>query len=170
MISVCLDFLNEHIEYLQNIAGTGRKDQVEEATINSYRNLVPIFKRFEEAKHTLIFEKLDEKTYKDIWEISNKIRTGVIKINSYKLSARTPYKTNTLKSYQTYFIKLCKLASKNGVIIPLDLTDENLINRAEKERSKKTNAYLTEDDLIKILNYTPSSDSLILAKNYIIIA
>ncbi|PZX94927.1 hypothetical protein DOS84_05095 [Flavobacterium aquariorum] len=166
-----INFLNNHITHLENLIGSNRKDEVKDTTINSYRNLVPIIKRYQEAKNIkLTFEKLNEELYREIWEVVNDIRTGKVKIESYKQNAKKSFATNTLKAYQTYFIQLCKIVKKQGISIPLDLTDTNLINATEKNKSDKTEAFLKEDDLLKIIDYVPTTEYLELAKKYILIA
>lgn len=166
-----INFLNSHITHLENLIGSSRKDEVKDTTINSYRNLIPIIKRYQEAKKIkLTFEKLSEELYREIWEVVNDIRTGKIKIESYHQNPKKVFATNTLKAYQTYFIQLCKIAKKQGIKIPLDLTDTNLINVAEKNKSEKTEAFLKENDILKIIEYVPTSKYLELAKKYILIA
>ncbi|MFV8354995.1 hypothetical protein ACNQGB_02270 [Flavobacterium sp. XS1P32] len=166
-----INFINSHITHLENLIGSSRKDEVKDTTINSYRNLIPIIKRYQEAKKIkLTFEKLSEELYREIWEVINDIRIGKIKIESYHQNPKKAFATNTLKAYQTYFIKLCKIAKKQGIKIPLDLTDTNLINVAEKNKSEKTEAFLKENDILKIIEYVPTSKYLELAKNYILIA
>ncbi|RTY91266.1 hypothetical protein EKL32_19490 [Flavobacterium sp. GSN2] len=166
-----INFLNNHISHLENLIGSGRKDEVKETTINSYRNLAPIIRRYQEAKKIkLTFEKLNEELYREIWEVVNDIRTGKIKIDSFQQKQKKAFSTNTLKAYQTYFILLCKVAKKQEIKIPLDLTDKNLINVAEKNKSEKTEAFLKEKDILKIIEYVPTSKYLELAKNYILIA
>lgn len=166
-----INILNSHITHLENLIGSSRKDEVKDTTINSYRNLIPIIKRYQEAKKIkLTFEKLSEELYREIWEVVNDIRTGKIKIESYHQNPKKAFATNTLKAYQTYFIQLCKIAKKQGIKIPLDLTDTNLINVAEKNKSEKTEAFLKENDILKIIEYVPTSKYLELAKKYILIA
>jgi hypothetical protein len=166
-----VNFLNSHINHLESLIGSGRKDEVKDTSINSYRNLIPIINRYQEAtKVKLTFDKLTEELYREIWEVVNSIRIGKIKIESYQQNPKKGFATNTLKAYQTYFIKLCKTAQKQGINIPLDLTDTNLINVTEKNKSEKTEAFLKENDLLKIIQYLPTTEYLKLAKKYIIIA
>jgi len=166
-----INFLQNQIKHLESIIGQGRKDEVKNTTINSFRNLIPILNRYTEATKTeLLFENLDEKTYRDIWNVVNNIRTGKVKIESYTQKPKAPLAQNTIKAYQTYFIKLCKLAQKNSIDIKLDLTDTNLINEATQEHNDKTQAFLKETDIEKVINYIPTNTSLKLARNYIIIA
>ncbi len=166
-----LNFVNNHISHLESIIGKGRKDEIKNTTINSFRNLPPILKRYNEyTNKSLSFENLDEKTYREIWDVVNDIRTGNKTIPSYTLKPKAPLAQNTIKAYQTYFIKICKLAVKKGIEVKLDLADTNLINEASTGLNEKTLAYLYESDLIKVLNYKPTSTNLKLAKDYIIIA
>jgi hypothetical protein len=168
---VVLNFLNNHISYLESLVGSARKDEVKETTINSFRNLIPIIKRYEEVKKIkLTFDKINETVYRKIWEVLNNIRTGKILVNSYKLEPKEALAANTLKAYQTYFILLCKAAKKLDIRIPLDLSDKNLINASTRNKSAKTEAFLKEDDILKVIEYIPASKHLELVKNYILIA
>lgn len=165
-----LSFLNSHIKHLENLVGSGRKDEVKENTINSFRNLVPIVKRYQEAKSKLIFENLNEELYRDFWDVTNKLKTGEIKIDSYTPKSYGKFASNTIKAYQNYFILLCKVARKQLINIPLDLSDTNLINTVEKNNSPKIEAFLKEEDILKVMKYKPVSKNTTLAKDYIIIA
>jgi len=165
-----LPFLKNHIKHLESLIGTGRKDEVKQTTINSFRNLIPIIKRYEEAKSILTFENLSEKLYREFWEISIKIKIGEIKIDSYKNKDQKTFAPNTLKAYQTYLLQLCKAAKKKEIKIALDIADPNLINSANKSKSPKTEAFLKEIDILKIIDYVPTSKHLKIAKEYILIA
>lgn len=166
-----LNYVTNHISYLENIIGKGRKNEVQNTTINSYRNLEPIIRRYNEyTKESLSFENLNEYTYRDIWDVVNDIRTGVKKIDSYTLKPKKPLAQSTVRLYQIYFLKICKIAVKNGIEIGLDLHDTNLINDISNTPSEKTSAHLKENDLKKVIEYIPTSKNLKLAKDYIILA
>lgn len=165
-----LTFLSSHIKHLENLVGSGRKDEVKDSTINSFRNLIPLVKRYEEARSKLIFENLNEDLYRDFWDVTNKLKTGDLEIASYKPKSKEKFASNTIKAYQNYFILLCKAARKQDINIPLDLSDTNLINIAEKTKSAKTDAFLKEEDILKVIRYKPVSKNMILAREYIIIA
>lgn len=165
-----LSFLNNHIQHLESLIGSGRKDEVKDTTINSFRNLVPIIKRYEQEKSILTFEKLNENLYREFWEISAKIKIGEIKVAGYKNKDNKTFAANTLKSYQTYFLQLCKAAKKKDIKIALDPTDPNLINSANKSKSPKTEAFLKEADILKIVDFVPTTKHLKIAKEYILIA
>jgi len=165
-----LSFLNTHIQHLESLIGSGRKDEVKDSTINSFRNLVPIIKRYEQAKSILTFEKLNENLYRQFWETSAKIKIGEIPVAGYKNKDNKTFAANTLKSYQTYFLQLCKAAKKKEIKIALDLTDPNLINSANKSKSPKTEAFLKEADILKIIDFVPTTKHLKIAKEYILIA
>jgi hypothetical protein len=165
-----LSFLTSHITHLENLVGSGRKDEVKENTINSFRNLVPLVKRYQQAKSKLVFENLNEELYRDFWDVSNKIKTGELEIDGYKSKSKEKFAPNTIKAYQNYFILLCKAARKQLINIPLDLSDTNLINSAEKNKTAKTDAFLKEEDILKVMKSKPVSKNMILAKEYIIIA
>ncbi|WP_133524724.1 hypothetical protein [Flavobacterium sp. 245] len=165
-----LYFLESHIKHLENLIGSGRKDEVKENTINSFRNLVPLVKRYQQAKSKLIFENLNEELYRDFWDVSNSIKTGDLEIEGYKSRSKEKFASNTIKAYQNYFILLCKSARKQNIDIPLDLTDANLINSAEKNSSVKTDAFLKEEDILKVMKCKPVSKNMLLAREYIIIA
>jgi len=166
-----LSFLNNHIQHLESLIGSGRKDEVKDTTINSFRNLIPIIKRYEEAKKSILtFEKLNENLYREFWETSSKIKIGDIKVAGYKNKDNKTFAANTLKSYQTYFLQLCKAARKKEIKIALDPTDPNLINSANKSKSPKTEAFLKEADILKIVDFVPTTKHLKIAKEYILIA
>lgn len=166
-----LSFLNNHIQHLESLIGSGRKDEVKDTTINSFRNLIPIIKRYEEAKKSILtFEKLNENLYREFWETSAKIKIGDIKVAGYKNKDNKTFASNTLKSYQTYFLQLCKAAKKKEIKIALDPTDPNLINSANKSKSPKTEAFLKEADILKIVDFVPTTKHLKIAKEYILIA
>lgn len=138
-----LKFLNETINHLVSIIGSGQKDEVKNTTINSYRNIIPIIERYQLAtKKILTFENLDETTYREIWIISDKIVKGEIKLESY---TRKPNKKglapNTKKAYQTYLILLCKRAYKKKIKIKLDLLDKDLINNVDSEENEKNTGF-----------------------------
>lgn len=165
-----LTFLENHIKHLETLIGSGRKDEIKNSTINSFRNLIPILKRYETVRNKLIFENLNENLYREFWEVSNKIKIGLINVDGYANKDKKPFAANTLKSYQTYFVALCKAAKKKEIKIPLDLTDTTLINSANKVKSAKTEAFLKESDIIKVMGYVPISKNLTIAKNYILLA
>lgn len=166
-----LNFVNNHIIQLESIIGKGRKDEIKNSTINSYRNIPPLIKRYNEyTNKSLSFENLNESIYWEFWDVINEIRTGNKSIPSYTLKPKPPLSQNTVKTYQTYFVKICKLAVKKGIEVNLDLTDTNLVNEASNGNTEKTLAYLNENDIKKVLEYKPTSKNLILAKDYIIIA
>lgn len=167
-----LKFLNDTIKYQVSIIGSGQNDEIKEKTINSYRNLIPIIERYQQAtKKTLTFENLDESTYRNIWVVSDQIVKGELKIETYTKKPNTRgLAPNTKKAYQTYLILLCKKAYKKKIKIKLDLLDRDLINAVDYSENKKTQAYLSETQLLKVLDYIPTSPNLKLAKEYIIIA
>lgn len=168
---IILHFLKQHISYLESLIGSGRKEEIKDNSINGYRNLIPIVERFQEVKKTkLTFSKLTEETYRQIWQTANDIRTGKIKVESYRFGPQKPLAVNTIKSYQTYLILLCKIAKKQNISIPLDLTDSNLINVPRNGKTEKTEAFLKEEDLTKVMQFEPKTEYQNLAKIYIIIA
>lgn len=167
-----LNFLHETINYLVSIIGSGQRDEIKDKSINSYRNLVPIIERYQSATKTILtFENLDETTYRNIWIVSDQIIKGKIKLDTYtKKHKNVGLASSTKKAYQTYLLLLCKKAHKKKIKIKLDLLDNNLINKVDATDNEKTQAYLTEEQLKKVLDYEPKSPNLKLAQEYIIIA
>lgn len=166
-----LDFLTEYVQNLRVLIGSGKSTEVKENTIQSFENLRPIIERYE--KHTgrrLTFETLNEIEYNSIWSVTSDIVKGNILIESY---TRRPnpngYSQNTLKVYQTKLVQLIKEAKKKGYVIPIDIISKDLI-AVPKIRSKKTDTVLNENELLKVLKYTPKTKNLQLAKDYIVIA
>jgi len=166
-----IKFLKNHIHHLESIIGSGRRDEVKDSTIDAFRNIIPWLNRYEEAtNNVLTFENLNEKTYREIWDVANNIRQGKIKIASYDYNPKPAFAPNTIRVYQTYLLLLCKQAKKDGIEIKLDYSDKNLINEALKGHTEKTKAYISENDLQKVINYVPLTPNLKLAKEYIILA
>ena len=166
-----LNYYLNHIKELESRIGSGRKDEIKKTTINSYKNVIPSIKRYNEyLGKELTFEDINEKTYRDIWKVLDGIRIGEIKIPSYTLKPKSKLANGTIKTYQTCLIASWKAAVKDGISINLDLNDTNLINEATTDASKKTSAYLKESEILDVIKYTPSTAYQKLAKEYIIIA
>ena len=170
-IFTVLNYYLNHIKELESRIGSGRKDEIKKTSISTYKNVIPSIKRYNEyLGKELTFEDINESKYREIWRVLNGIRTGEIKIPSYKLKSKSKLANGTIKTYQTCLIASWKAAVKDGVIINLDLNDPNLINKSTTEASKKTSAYLSESDIFKVINYKPITEYNKIAKEYIIIA
>jgi len=159
-------FLEKHITYLEGLKGGVNNDEVKDRTIDAYRNLRPHLNNWANTNGDLKFSHLDEKKYHEFWEF----------IIQKKAKAKS-----TIHKYQTYFIKICKVAKKEGIIFDLDLNDKNLIVNITKEKpSEKTKANLSETDLQKIIDLKivarktcrseKTQANLELAKDFIIIS
>ena len=166
-----LNYYLNHIKELESRIGSGRKDEIKKTSIDSYKNVIPCLKRYNEyLGRELTFDDINEKTYRDIWKVLDGIRIGEIKIPSYTLKPKSKLANGTVKTYQTCLIASWKAAVKDGISINLDLNDTNLINEATTDASKKTSAYLKESEILDVIKYIPSTDYQKLAKEYIILA
>jgi site-specific recombinase XerD len=142
--SVVIDFtflyiLEKQIKYLESIIDSVNNDEVKNNTINAYRNLKPHLNNWANTNGELKFSQLTEKKYNEFWDF---------------VKQKKGSKKSTIKTYQTYFLKTCKVAKKDGIIFDLNPYDKNLIvDISNDQPSEKTIAYLNESDLKKIIDF-----------------
>jgi hypothetical protein len=131
--------LEKHIKHLESIIGGINNDAVKDTTISAYRNLRPHLNNWKNTYSELKFSELDEKKYHEFWNF---------------LIQKKGSKNATIEIYQKYFILTCKVAKRDGIIFDLDPYDKNLIIDTSNDKpSEKTEAYLTEVDLQKIIDH-----------------
>lgn len=179
-----IPFIEKHIENLENLIDTGNKKEIRVKTIDSYRSLIPWIKRYQDVKGELFLNNLTDEIYDDFWRIAQDIAKGKIKIESFKRKPqKNGFSKSTIKLRQTYFLLICQAALKKDIKMALDPSDsDHIISTKSENPSEKTVSYLSELEIIKVINFNiPKATSdkerwinkeknMKLAKDYILIS
>jgi len=138
-------------------------------TIKTYNTLLHYIERYEHVTGTTIkLDHFDRKTYLHFWKIQNDIVKGLLTcdIDGQRKVATTSYGmlSSSANKYQNIMKTLIK---RSGYKIPLDFDERGLI---AKKNSNRKSAYLKEDELTKIINYTPDCEIMLQTQEYVILS
>lgn len=168
-----LDYLYDHISLSEANSGLSKRDSIGHNTIKTYTTISHLVENYQLAtKDVLTFQNFDKTKYWHFWEIQDEILKDNIKVvnpNQPKKQRKQPYGylVNTLRKYQTTFIKVLKDAYNDGTETALNVYDKNLV--LEKVKASK-DIYVNETELQTIIDANVVFDEeLQMAKDYIII-
>lgn len=172
-IPTVYEFLQEKIKTDTENIDSSKKEEIKPNTIKTYKTLGNYIENYESVtKAPLTFDRLNETTYWNFWDIQDEILRGVIEINIEGRARKQQIKpmgflVNSICKYQKTLIKLLRDAKKKGIETRLNLDDENLVLE-EKPNSK--DFYIDEKNLLKIINAEVTSKELTQAKDYVILS
>ncbi|MFV0188485.1 hypothetical protein OBK29_00860 [Empedobacter falsenii] len=143
-------------------------------TIKSYIKTYKHWLNYEQyKKRKFIFSELDEEVIVEFQHVTNKIKTGKINLKSNNLKNKKPtfseegYSKQSIDNLCDSFISLVNKASAEGINNKINLKSPKI---KIKNAGKRKRFYLSEDILLKIYDYQPTSKLLQNAKDYIILA
>lgn len=166
-------FLKAKIEYDEKNIGSQRKDAISEQTIKLYRTLALYVDNYETATNSkLLFENFTEQIWWNFWDVQDDILRGKIEVPVKQGRRKQAIKeygfaVNSIRKYQTAFIKVLRLAQADSMQMPLDISDRTLVLKAVPSHK---DFYIDEGILQEIINCSPDSEALLEAKDYIILA
>lgn len=150
-----------------------KKDKIKENTIKTYVTVSHLIENYQLATNdTLQFKSFDSVKYWNLWDVLDDIVKDKIKVinpNQPRKQRKQVfgYLSVTVRKYQKLLLHTLKDANKEGLKVPLDVFDTNLILE-NSEASKRF--YIEETILKKIIAAKLDADNeLQLAKEYIII-
>lgn len=153
----------------ENKMSPSASDKNRAATIKTYNTLLHHIERYEHVTgKTLELDNFNKETYMHFWKIQNDIVKGVIKceIDAQRKVATTSY--GMLSSSANKCQNVMKtLLIRTGYSIPLNFNEKGLI---AKKTSNRKSLYLTEDELIKVMEYKAKDEKLILTQDYVILS
>lgn len=168
-----LTYLNEKIKIFESLKNTGRKNEIDENSIKTYRTLATYIERYQlHKKFELTFDKFDDVMYWDLWDVLDLMLKGKIEVPSIEGKRKQVKKANgylmsSIHKYQKTLLRILRFAIKDQISVALDITNENLLIE-DKEASK--DVYINENELLKIYNYQPTTNDMQIAKDYVILA
>lgn len=166
-------FLKAKIECDEKNIGSQRKDAISEQTIKLYRTLALYVDNYETVTKTkLLFENLNVDLWWKFWDTQDDILRGKIQLPVKEGRRKQTVKeygfaVNSIRKYQTAFIKVLRLAQADNIPMSLDLNDKTLVLKAVPSHK---DFYINEGILQEIINYSPDSEALREAKEYILLA
>lgn len=167
------EFLQSKIKTDTENIDSSKKEEIKPNTIKSYKTLANYIENYEHVTKTLFtFDRLNKDTYWHFWDVQDEILRGIIEISIEGRARKQQIKpmgflVNSICKYQKTLIKVLRDAKKSGIEIILDLDDINLVLE-EKPNSK--DFYINESNLQKVINAKVTSDDMIQAKDYVILA
>lgn len=168
-----LDYLYDHINLSEADSGLSKRDSITYNTIKTYKTVSHLVENYQLAtKEVLTFQNFDKSKYWYFWEVQDDILKDNIKVDNPNQTRKQRkqshgYLVNSLRKYQTTFVKVLKSACEDGIEMVLNVYDKNLV--LEKVEASK-DIYVTELELQKIIDADVTfNEDLQMAKDYMII-
>ena len=169
-----LQYLYNKIEQSRIDVNTSKKGAIKPNTIKIYVTVSHLLENFQIATgEVLRFKDFDKSKYEQLWDVLDDIVRDKIKVvnpNQPKKQKKQDYGylATSIRKYQKNLLQTLKEASKDGLKVPLDVYDTDLIIK-DNEASKRF--YIEEDILKEVIKADLQNDKdLQLAKEYLIIA
>jgi integrase len=169
-----LSYMYRKIEKEKSDSGKSKKTSKGLNTIKTYVTVSHLIENYELATNTkLMFEALDKDKYWHIWDVLDDILKGKIEVNNpnqSKKQRKQPdgYLVTSIRKYQKALITTLRQANKDGLKMPLDVSNADLI-LYDVESSK--DFYVEVDELKKVISTDVAFDPILQsAKNYLIVA
>jgi len=168
-----VDYFAHNLEIEQNKLDKKLKNALKPNTIRNRKNVMGLLINYEIATNTkLLFNELDTDKYWNIWDITNQITKGEIRVESNRrlyLNEHGIQKSTIVKYAEILFTVLIH-AEKDGFKSKLDLGNKGDLIFASTEPIK-INCEFSVSELTQIISFDPKKDKHLLeAKQYIIIA
>lgn len=167
-----LEFLREKIKRDEDALAKGIKGAVKDNTIRNYKTVSGFIENYQLAtKKTLLFTDLTTEVYWNIFNTCNKIYKGEIQVNNpnrRNVTNINGYSKSTIIKYGEILIANLLVATKDNHITKLDLDDRKSLLLEEVDPIKEI--YLSEKEILKVINHKIKDSDLLMAQQFITIA